>query len=377
MSKLNRINPYLLVGCFTASLISFPAMAEKYDLPVADITYEEVEDESEDIIPVVKVSDGDIKESELDLSTVDEYGRPMKKEKAQPEYRHTHKKKVDYHVDDGGQVSENWRDESSRNVKRRIKKQEKERGLSQVATYDVKQGGNIVIPIAQALLNRIQTPFSNVKVLTANNGEVFTEEGDVYVAVPDTAPLNLILSEDGVPESSVSVTLVPKPNVPPTMAHIHIPFTTGTSKMLDHARASNTWKKEESMFKSDSKHGDHISSIKRIMKPLPLGETPSGFNLVSNFEPNHKPCDLSFEQIEGQRLEGARHTISVYLVKNLTSTSKTFYEEACYQNGVLAAAVYPLEVVPPGGQTELYLLRGKSKPKMGVTSRKRPSLLEH
>jgi conjugal transfer pilus assembly protein TraK len=354
--------------------------AVEFKLPVDDYSNIETDSLDDESLPVVVVSNDGVS---ISTENIDHYGRPKKTEKINPEsvsHIHTHEKKYikeKVHVDSSGKVTDEWRNESKAVAVDRILKKEALQGISQVQTYDVKQSGNIVIPIGHALLNRIQTPFSKVIVRTANNAEVFTEAGDVYVAVADERPLNLILLEDGVPDSAVSVTLVPKLNKPPVMAHLHIVFSKRVELLVRQAKANNDWVSAEGLAITEGSQNDHISVIKKIMKPLPLGESPPGFNLLDDFETSPTPCDSEMMITEGQRLEGARHTIGVYLVKNLTSQAATFYEESCYEEQVIAVAVYPREVIPPGGQTELYILKSKVRSGPGPINRSRPSLLEH
>jgi conjugal transfer pilus assembly protein TraK len=362
-----------LIGASVLTALCTSVVAEVYDLPVEDVsTMSDV-----DSLPVVNVTKDEIKVNHSHKAADIAKDKPSKtyQVKGPGKKQYKHEKQTNYHVGEAGKSTEEWRRESSRYAKARIKKQEKEHGLSQVATYDVLQGGNIIIPIGHALLNRIQTPFAKAKILTANEGHMFTEDGDFYVAVADTKPLSVILSEDGVPESSFSVTLVPKLNMPPTMAHVHIPFTGKVKQQLRQAKTNHEWAKSENINISDAQNPTHIDSIKRMMKPLPMGETPAGFNLLPSFEPISDPCDNDLEEVEGQRLEGARHNISVYLVKNQTDMTASVYEETCYKSNVLAVAVFPLEKLMPGQQTELYVLRSKDKPHQPTSARKRPSLL--
>ena len=279
------------------------------------------------------------------------------------------------HVSKQGHKTSHFEKENPSTVDGRIKKQEKKYGLMQVHSYDVRQGGNINIPIALGLLNRFETPFAEADAVTANDAEIFTEEGDVFIATTSLSPLNIIISERGVPESSISLTLLPQANIAPTMAHIHVPFKKHTQDVINVARARLDWEKAEQFRPSSERNSDHIGIIKNILRPLALGETPPGFNLEEDFNPSHNPCNMAVVQKEGQRLIGSRHHISVYLIKNTTDDIFSINEESCYGPGVLAVAAYPSESLYPGEATELYLLRGKKRPQIGSATQKRPSLL--
>ncbi len=263
-------------------------------------------------------------------------------------------------------------------VSSRVKQKRVKSGIVQSQRYDVKPGGNVVIPVAIGLLNRIATPFSDARVRTANDGEIFTERGDVQVAVDNYATINVFVSENGVPDSTVSLTFVPRAKIPPTTASLKIPVSGKLAKDLRHAKQKAMWALDDGNGSGVDDKGvtsEHSKRLKKIMKSVAQGEIPNGFALEDEKSAVH-PCSMPLEQVQGQQLQGSRLTIDVYRITNRSRQIQEVREEACYRPRVLAVATYPETVLQPGQSTELYIVKAKNSRGLVENGRKRPSLVE-
>ncbi|MDR8289208.1 traK family protein, partial [Acinetobacter baumannii] len=91
----------------------------------------------------------------------------------------------------------------------------------------VPPGGNIVLPVSLGLQNRIQTSFKNVSVSTTAPSEdttIYVEGGSVFITTVKDAPVGIMLAEEGVPESTYNLTLIPI-DVPGAMIRVQTQLT--------------------------------------------------------------------------------------------------------------------------------------------------------
>ncbi|MBL1980756.1 traK family protein, partial [Klebsiella pneumoniae] len=106
----------------------------------------------------------------------------------------------------------------------------------------VPPGGNIVLPVSLGLQNRIQTSFKNVSVSTTAPSEdttIYVEGGSVFITTVKDAPVGIMLAEEGVPESTYNLTLIPI-DVPGAMIRVQTQLTQNMAIERDRHIASNT-----------------------------------------------------------------------------------------------------------------------------------------
>ena len=89
----------------------------------------------------------------------------------------------------------------------------------------VRPSGNVMVPVAIGLMNRIETNYKNVSVKTSDESAVLEVDGGVlYVTLNSREPVGLILMEQGVPNSAINLTAVPI-DVPPALVKVRVPMT--------------------------------------------------------------------------------------------------------------------------------------------------------
>ncbi|QOV61523.1 type-F conjugative transfer system secretin TraK (plasmid) [Klebsiella variicola] len=252
----------------------------------------------------------------------------------------------------------------------------------------VPPGGNIVLPVSLGLQNRIQTTFKNVSVSTTAPSEdttIYVEGGSVFITTVKDAPIGIMLSEEGVPESTYNLTLIPI-DVPGAMIRVQTQLTQNMAIERDRHIAANTNKEllekaqsgeldEKSIAQDDRKQ-----RIIDILYPVANGEVPTGFALqldklsvIPNTEKS--PCRFNFYAKLGQRLIGARELVDVILVQNTLTYPSVVDDQKCITPGVIATAIFDKAFLQPGEKTELYILRDKLYQERESRVTKRPSLI--
>lgn len=89
----------------------------------------------------------------------------------------------------------------------------------------LKPGNGELIPVATGLQNRIATPFHEAQVKTSDSElPIEVVDGFIYVTPMSQAPIGLMVGEKGMPETMVSLTLMPL-DVPPVMVDVKVSLT--------------------------------------------------------------------------------------------------------------------------------------------------------
>jgi conjugal transfer pilus assembly protein TraK len=191
------------------------------------------------------------------------------------------------------------------------------------------------------------------------------EGGNLYVTLRNMQPISLLLSEDGVLESEISIVLVPISS-PPAMVDINIEMTPEMiAKAEQHQENMERERQLEEALSNqqmtrNNRNSTHANNQISILKPIAQGKTPPGFSMTNDI-PEHmsKPCRISVYHKAGQRLTGARELIDVVLVQNDSNRVYHVREEMCLSDGALAVGIYPRAYLQPGEETEVYIVRDK------------------
>jgi conjugal transfer pilus assembly protein TraK len=233
-----------------------------------------------------------------------------------------------------------------------------------VQQYNLKPGENIAIAVAAGLMNRIKTNFQRVAVRTADEEAILeASDGYVYLTTNKLTPLGLIIYEEGMPETAVSLVLQPD-NTPPAMVSVNVALTPEQqAKMADNERERERQKDIEMLSQvSEKKDGSqsHIERIKEMLMPIAKGGIPNGFtetqDIPTVFE---QPCSVAIKQKTAQRFAGARELIDVVVMYNQTNYAYQIKEEQCLSRDALAVALMDQSILQPGASTEVYIVRDK------------------
>ncbi|WP_076922374.1 hypothetical protein [Pseudoalteromonas sp. SK20] len=233
-------------------------------------------------------------------------------------------------------------------------------------SYTLTPGRNIVIPVGQGFSNAIRTSFRSLSVKTSASAEqaiLEIEDGHLYATLTSMQPISLLLSEDGVLESEISIVLVPL-SAPPAMVDINIDMPEKMKvKAQKHYEEIEKQKKMEKAL-ADAKNqpsrrnSSYQNNIVSILKPIAQGKTPMGYSITNDI-PNHltHPCRIAIYHEAGQRLSSSRNVIDVVLVHNDSDRVYQVREEMCINDGVTSVALYPKSYLQPGEETEVYIIR--------------------
>lgn len=243
--------------------------------------------------------------------------------------------------------------------------------------YEVEPKDNILIPVGIGLLNSISTNFNMVAAKTSDKDTVIDIEGGyLYPTLISDAPVGLILYEEGVPESQISITLVPIDS-PPAMIDIKVNMTPQMKKSAE--QYADMLDKEESMQQMneglEQYASEHQKRLVQHLMPVAKGDMPQGFALSSDIPASYKtPCNIAIYHETKQRLIGGNHYIDVVLVHNDSNQSYTVREEMCASRDALAAAVFDKSYLQPGQKTEMYIVRDRYYERDVIKSNRRPKL---
>jgi conjugal transfer pilus assembly protein TraK len=259
----------------------------------------------------------------------------------------------------------------SATTRRPVKKKETfldkvKKGWKPNLEFNLDPKGNIAIPVAAGLTNRIATNFKMIAVKTHDDSSIIElEDGMMYITLKKIAPVGIMLFEEGVPESMVNVTLFPFDGMLPTMVDINV--------KLDWAMRQKSKVFREDLDKKDAialatksivqdKYVDkYTARIESLLSSVAKGDIPSGFTLSTEIpkELAMYPCAMPITNRIAQRIIGGREIIDVVLVTNDSNRVYTVQEKQCYHNDAMAAAVYQRAMLQPGQSTEMYILRDK------------------
>ena len=229
----------------------------------------------------------------------------------------------------------------------------------------LKPGSSIMVPVAQGLMNRINTPFKMVAVRDSGSEHTIVDldGGMVFITINTYEPMSLMVYEEGVPETMFSIMLQPI-DAPPVMIDIDVELTPAMIAKRDtfHKEMEVEEKLIEAneMARYQTQTSEHVKRIKEILKPIAKGEIPRGFSYTEQIPVNYKtPCSFSIFHEAKQRLIGAREIVDVVLVKNNSQDVYSVREEHCISKDTIAVALLDKSILQPGQETEIYVLRDK------------------
>ncbi|MEZ9701210.1 type-F conjugative transfer system secretin TraK [Vibrio sp. 10N.261.46.E12] len=254
---------------------------------------------------------------------------------------------------------------------------------------ELKPGKSELLPVATGLQNRIATTFRSADVRTSDKDLPITvEDGFIYVTPRTQTPIGLIISENGMPETAVNLTLMPL-DVPPVMVDLQVKLPKQMKRDYDQFIAAAEAEAERTKFmhsalsepqvKNDPRiNTEHADRATSILATVADGRIPQGFDMMTGVpvEQRH-PCDIRrmamYHEV-GQRLVSGREIIDVVRIKNDINGFREIREEFCLRDDVIAVGVFDRATLAPGEDAELYILRDKLYAEKQSRVRTRPRL---
>lgn len=204
--------------------------------------------------------------------------------------------------------------------------------------------------ISNRHINRIVTPFSNPSIKMDNVSGVKTQaNGNVlYLSTTNDNPIAAFVTENGDETTAISVVFKPMP-VPPK----EVVLSAGSASS-GYALARR--------FESAS---PRTEMIMQVMAGISKGDLQHGYRIESTFNPDYAPncnqMNVEFNFVNGQFISGGDYVIAVGIASNTSNNTINILENLCYQDGVVAVAVYPSLPLTAGDEAEVFVMYHRSK----------------
>ncbi|MBW8191374.1 type-F conjugative transfer system secretin TraK [Neiella marina] len=251
-----------------------------------------------------------------------------------------------------------------------------------VQRLTIAPGESKLVPVAQGLMNRIETPFKMVAVKDSGAEDVIVDldGGMVFVTINSYEPMSLMVYEEGVPETMFSIMLQPI-EAPPVMIDVDMDISPAMIAKGEAFRRQleidEKLAQADRMQDMQTKTSEHVRRIKEILAPVARGEVPRGFSFTDEIPTHYRePCSITIYQEAKQRLIGAREVVDVVLVENTSSQAYYVREQHCLMKDTIAAAVLDRSLLMPGERTEVYILRDKLYEQRKARVKRRPRLID-
>jgi len=237
---------------------------------------------------------------------------------------------------------------------------------------------NIVIPVARGLMNSIATNFTMLAARTSDENSILEiEKGYLYVTINSDQPVGIIMYEDGVQESQVSVTLWPI-DVPASMVKLDVSLSDAMKEKAAQYRKDIELEEKQAQAAAEAPataNSEHTGRIIELLTPVAQGDLPRGFTMTNDIPAHLKtPCQVTIYQSAEQRLTGGRDVIDVVLMRNDSKRAYHIREEMCLADGVKAVSVFEKAYLQPGETAEVYILRDKTFAQDQARKNRRPRL---
>lgn len=236
-------------------------------------------------------------------------------------------------------------------------------------SYSLRPRQNQAIPVGVGLMNSIETNFKSVAVRTSDDSSIIEiEDGYIYITPNSLEPVGVIIYEDGVLESQVSLLLVPL-NAPPAMVDVEVALTPDMQFKASEYQARLEKERIEQRTEAErrreelagTRQSGHTRGIVDTLTPVARGQVPPGFSLSHSIPNDFKhPCRVSIRHETGQRLSGGTEYIDVVIMHNDLDRPYEVREEMCLSEDAKAVAIFKASYLMPGQETEVYILRDKN-----------------
>lgn len=244
------------------------------------------------------------------------------------------------------------------------------------STIHMQPGGNVYIPISRDHPNRLITPFSHPQVISTSLvagkkgecGEVCVRDGIIYITTDSTQPVTAFITQKGNEEVAFSVTMLPRA-IPPREIHFTLPKNVADRVNMRRGSRSGgnaeAWETEQ----------PYVDTIKKALRSVALQEIPPGYAIravkATDPIPACRHPGLNIEFRKGQVLEGHNLDIYVGVITNVSDKPVEFREQACGGWRTAAVTSWPLKVLEPQEQTEIYIITKRDE-EIAPDSMRRP-----
>ena len=231
------------------------------------------------------------------------------------------------------------------------------------AVIAMKPGQNVFIPISREHPNRLLTPFKNPQIVSTSLfagkkkgecGEACVRDGVIYITTDSPSAVTAFITEKGHEDIAFSITMVPQA-IPPREVRFTLPDAV-VEKLNSRSGVVGGVKKAQAWEVSQP----YVDTIREALREVALGQVPSGYNLrkvkVTDARPTCSHPGLTFQWDNGQILEGYNLDIYVGVVKNIAGNAVEFRNQNCGGWRTAAVTTWPLAVLEPGQQTEIYVV---------------------
>ena len=231
------------------------------------------------------------------------------------------------------------------------------------AVIAMKPGENVFIPISREHPNRILTPFKNPQIVSTSLltskkkgecGEACVRDGVIYITTDSPTAVTAFITEKGHEDIAFSITMVPQA-IPPREVRFTLPPDI-VEKLSSRSAKSGEFRKAQSWEQSQP----YVETIRQALRMVALGQIPSGYSMrkikANDPLPTCSHPGLEFTWTGGQMLEGYNLNIYVGVVTNEASTPVEFRNQNCGGWRTAAVTTWPLTVLEPGQQTEIYVV---------------------
>lgn len=232
------------------------------------------------------------------------------------------------------------------------------------ATIAMRPGENVFIPISREHPNRILTPFKNPQIVSTSLftskkkgecGEACVRDGVIYITTDSPSAVTAFITEKGHEDIAFSVTMVPQA-IPPREVRFTLPseiverLNSRRGNAVSNARKAQAWEQSQ----------PYVETIRQALRSVALGQVPNGYNMrkmrVTDPTPTCKHLGLDFDWSNGQLLEGYNLDIYVGVVKNVADSPVEFRNQNCGGWRTAAVTSWPLTVLEPGQESEVYVV---------------------
>lgn len=224
----------------------------------------------------------------------------------------------------------------------------------------VKPGDNVYIPISREHPNRLLTPFKDPQIISTSLtggrgndcGEVCIRDDVIYITTDTTAPVTAFITEKGHEDIAFSVTMMPQA-MPPREVRFKLP-----DDVVDQLR-TKTGTHSNRRAEAWETAQPYVDTIRLAMRSIALGNVPNGYSLrkvlASDPVPYCKHPGLAIDFRKGQLMEGFNLDFYVGVLTNVADNAVEFREQNCGGWRIAAVTSWPLKVLKPGQQTEVYI----------------------
>ena len=215
----------------------------------------------------------------------------------------------------------------------------------------VKPGINEVVPVSVGHLNRLIVPFDDPQIRTTSAAHYEVHDNAIYVATDQTSPITMYVTSGQDERLALSLTLAPR-RIAPVEITLEVEGELSfPSRRQFGSQQAERWEQSQ----------PYVETIRSVMRTVAVGDIPQGYALSeTDPEVNWRGCEqdgLSFSFDEGMVMVGHRMLVNIGVATNTSDRPVEFVESHCADHDVAAAAAWPRNLLHPGQQTEVYVVR--------------------